>query len=857
MGGGGPELQITGEQKKDPVTMAREKALWDQAQTYADTNPFSQQYGGPSAMPGMGAMSQAGQEYLTNSILGPGQYQAQNLGFTDYEAPSSAGPISGPPTPPPGPPTPPPGPPIITKPPPFIGDPEGDPEDDGYRVPAPPIYTPPIGAPPEGEEVKFESPNLPSKSIDGSESGASFDTIGADTIQGRLDRLPQRTPLPHWNEGRSGDNPSYPPLLPQSPPPATPQGLLGSRAEEEDKRAPGPTRVGPNDPGWEAFLAAEDARSPGRGAGLRADAESHPDWTWDIPAEQRVPGRSYSQTVGVREMEEGAEATRRMLEQAAPSAPTYADITDPTIGTTTVAGVTDIGDIGQATAAADQGPWKVDAPAAIGQTTVAGPTDISAQSISAPTAYDASDVTGQTTQEIYGVDPAEFEGASFLGGPAIEDYMNTAGVEAQVSQAEEDYQRQLNALQAQQAGSGAFGSRADLQDLGALEAQQRNVAQIRGAGYDRAAGLMEADIGRQQEAGLQSQRLGVDVGRGSQALEAQRRESDAARAQQANLANQQLDLEVGRQTQSLGTQVDIQNAQNALSASQANLNAAMQSGDRQAQIDAQRQMRDAELNVETAANTQRFQAQSGMQTQQLQTQVAMQNAQNEIAIAEQNMRSAIQTGSQQAQIDAQRQMSQAQMGLDAATRNQAAGLQAAGMGLDAQGQFRQQQMQNAQQLADIGGMQQGATFNAADQLQQMGAQQEQTQRLQQAWDYEQWLRGQEGGAQALALRQGMMPGGSMQTFGRKPDRFGQILGAATSLGGAAITKSDVRLKENIKYAGVKNGFNLYEFNYLGSENRYRGVMAQEVMKQRPDAVDSRDGILGVNYDAIGIQLEAV
>ena len=30
MGGGGPELQITGEQKKDPVTMAREKALWDQ-----------------------------------------------------------------------------------------------------------------------------------------------------------------------------------------------------------------------------------------------------------------------------------------------------------------------------------------------------------------------------------------------------------------------------------------------------------------------------------------------------------------------------------------------------------------------------------------------------------------------------------------------------------------------------------------------------------------------------------------------------------------------------------------------------------------------------------------------------------
>jgi hypothetical protein len=160
-------------------------------------------------------------------------------------------------------------------------------------------------------------------------------------------------------------------------------------------------------------------------------------------------------------------------------------------------------------------------------------------------------------------------------------------------------------------------------------------------------------------------------------------------------------------------------------------------------------------------------------------------------------------------------------------------------------------------LADIGGMTQGATFGAAGQLQQMGAQQEQTQRLQQAWDYEQWLRGQEGGAQALALRQGMMPGGSMQTFGRKPDRFGQILGAATTLGGAALAGSDVRMKKNIKYAGVNNGFNVYEFSYLGSDNRYKGVMAQEVMKQRPDAVESRNGVYWVNYDALGIQLEAV
>jgi hypothetical protein len=246
-----------------------------------------------------------------------------------------------------------------------------------------------------------------------------------------------------------------------------------------------------------------------------------------------------------------------------------------------------------------------------------------------------------------------------------------------------------------------------------------------------------------------------------------------------------------------------------------------------------------------------------MQTQQLGTQVDVQNAQNALSASQANLDAAMQSGDRQAQIDAQRQMAEAQMGLDAATRNQAASLQASELGLDAQGQFRGQQLAAAQQLADIGGMTQDATFGAASQLQQMGAQQEQTQRLQQAWDYEQWLRGQEGGAESLALMQSMMPGGAQQQWSRRPDRFGQILGAATSLGGAALSGSDVRMKDNIKYAGVKNGFNLYEFNYLGSDNRYRGVMAQEVMKQRPGAVESRNGVYWVDYGALGIQLEAV
>lgn len=65
------------------------------------------------------------------------------------------------------------------------------------------------------------------------------------------------------------------------------------------------------------------------------------------------------------------------------------------------------------------------------------------------------------------------------------------------------------------------------------------------------------------------------------------------------------------------------------------------------------------------------------------------------------------------------------------------------------------------------------------------------------------------------------------------------------------------MKENITYAGTKNGFNVYDFNYLGGHNRYRGVMAQEVMKQRPDAVESRNGVYWVDYGALGIQMESV
>ncbi len=71
-----------------------------------------------------------------------------------------------------------------------------------------------------------------------------------------------------------------------------------------------------------------------------------------------------------------------------------------------------------------------------------------------------------------------------------------------------------------------------------------------------------------------------------------------------------------------------------------------------------------------------------------------------------------------------------------------------------------------------------------------------------------------------------------------------------TLGSAFITKSDIRLKENIIPDGTWKGHNVYHFNYIGDGLRRRGVMAQEVEQTRPDAVMEIDGIKHVNYGAL-------
>lgn len=80
-----------------------------------------------------------------------------------------------------------------------------------------------------------------------------------------------------------------------------------------------------------------------------------------------------------------------------------------------------------------------------------------------------------------------------------------------------------------------------------------------------------------------------------------------------------------------------------------------------------------------------------------------------------------------------------------------------------------------------------------------------------------------------------------------------VAGAAS----AAIAASDANLKEAIVPAGVENGYPIYEFNYIGDDRRYVGVMAQDVEKIMPEAVIIKDGYKAVDYDMIGVKFREV
>lgn len=84
--------------------------------------------------------------------------------------------------------------------------------------------------------------------------------------------------------------------------------------------------------------------------------------------------------------------------------------------------------------------------------------------------------------------------------------------------------------------------------------------------------------------------------------------------------------------------------------------------------------------------------------------------------------------------------------------------------------------------------------------------------------------------------------------------FGNLIGTAGTLGGAAIIASDERVKDVKERVGeTDGGVPLYRYRYKGEYDDGRehiGPMAQDVARKQPKAAVRMGDILGVNYEAL-------
>ena len=89
--------------------------------------------------------------------------------------------------------------------------------------------------------------------------------------------------------------------------------------------------------------------------------------------------------------------------------------------------------------------------------------------------------------------------------------------------------------------------------------------------------------------------------------------------------------------------------------------------------------------------------------------------------------------------------------------------------------------------------------------------------------------------------------------------YGATMNALGNIAGGFAAASDKTLKENIVKVGQSpSGFNIYEWNYLWSPERFRGVIAQEVQKIKPKAVLSNIfGHLMVDYSKLDVNMERI
>jgi len=98
----------------------------------------------------------------------------------------------------------------------------------------------------------------------------------------------------------------------------------------------------------------------------------------------------------------------------------------------------------------------------------------------------------------------------------------------------------------------------------------------------------------------------------------------------------------------------------------------------------------------------------------------------------------------------------------------------------------------------------------------------------------------------------MIPGGNSFSFAN----FQQKGNFAVSAGVGFEFPSDIRLKRDVTLLSrLASGLGLYRYRYIGVDQEYVGVMAQEVRLLAPAAVSrAPDGYLQVNYARLGMRL---
>jgi len=77
-----------------------------------------------------------------------------------------------------------------------------------------------------------------------------------------------------------------------------------------------------------------------------------------------------------------------------------------------------------------------------------------------------------------------------------------------------------------------------------------------------------------------------------------------------------------------------------------------------------------------------------------------------------------------------------------------------------------------------------------------------------------------------------------------------------AFGGGMLAMSDIRLKDNIKHVGERNGHQWFSWtwkdNDLGLKGESEGVMAHLIYETNPEAIGTYDGHLVVNYSKLGV-----